>query len=282
MKLTNLAKHNSILLLAVCGLLLAACSGLIPAPTPTSSPVSATETPTPTIVWFPSTNTPTALPADPPAPTEELRPGVGELIFSDSFDRPELWDTVHSQQASAMVAGNRLLLSISDPGPLSILSLRSQPVVNDFYAEARVDISLCSGKDQYGMLFRASGNQDFYRFTINCNGQVRAERVRAGETYPLIDWLSSSDASLGAPAQVRLGVWAAGREIRVFLNDHYQFSVPDPVFSAGTIGFFVYANGQTPVTVSFSDLSVYSVSYSPPTPTSMQSSAIPPSSTPNP
>ena len=143
-----------------------------------------------------------------------------------------------------MVTRNRLVLSITEPGPLSIASLRSQPAVGDFYAEATADISLCSGKDQYGMLFRASGSGDYYRFVLNCNGQVRLERVRGGVAYPLLDWFSSNDAPLGAPAQVKLGVWAVGREMRLFLNDHYQFSVVDPVFSTGTIGFFIYANGN--------------------------------------
>jgi hypothetical protein len=38
------------------------------------------------------------------------------------------------------------------------------------------------------------------------------------------------------------------------------------VLHAGTLGFYVYANGTTPITVSFSDLSVYSVAFIAPTP----------------
>ena len=189
------------------------------------------------------------------------------MIFSDSFAQPEIWDTAISAQASATLARSRLLLSINGPGPLRVVSMRSQPVLGDFYAEALVDISLCSGTDQYGMIFRAASRNDYYRFVINCNGQARLERLRGGETYPLLDWLSSGDAPLGAPAQVKMGVWVVSREMRVFLNDHFQFSQTDPVFSNGTLGFFIYAGGQTPVTVSFSDLSVYSVLYIFPPPT---------------
>jgi hypothetical protein len=207
---------------------------------------------------------------------------VGSLIFSDSFDQPALWNTANSESASAAVTRNQLVLTISGPGPLSITSLRSQPETGDFYAEAMVDISLCSGKDQYGMLFRASGSANYYRFAINCSGQMRLERLRAGETYPLNDWLSSGDAPFGAPALVKIGVWAVGREMRVFLNDHYQVSVLDPVFSSGTIGFFVFASGQNPVTISFSNLSVYSVFYVPPTPTPVPSWTPIPGSTSNP
>jgi hypothetical protein len=263
MKLTNILKIVSSTLFLGLGMVLASCSAspIIPTETPTRS---VTETPTATIVWFPPTNTPTSLPSALPAPIEDYHPGLGAQIFSDSFDQPDLWNTSDSAQASASVSRNRLILSINDPGPLSILTLRNQPVLGDFYAEASVDLSLCGGQDQYGFIYRASSISDFYRYVINCSGQVRVERVRGGVSYPLLGWLSSGDAPTGAPAQVTLGVWAVGAEMRFFLNDHFQFSQTDPVFSSGTLGFFVYANGNTPVTISFSNLSVYSVSYTPP------------------
>jgi hypothetical protein len=265
MKLTILAERILPLFLVAFGPVLSACSGLNSIPTETPA-LSITDTPTPTIIWFPSTNTPTFFPTPSPIPTEVYNPGVGNLIFSDSFNQPGLWNTSSSAEASALVTRNRLILSISKPGPLSIISLRSQPVVGDFYAEAIVDISLCSGNDQYGMLFRASSSQDFYRLTVNCSGQLRLERVRAGETYPLFDWLSTGDIPLGAPAEVRMGVCAVDREMRIFLNDHFQATALDPVFSSGTLGFFIFTSGGNPVTVSFSNLSVYSVSYIFPTP----------------
>jgi hypothetical protein len=281
MKLTILKKRILILLLTACGLVLTSCSNLNLMPTGTPAPFF-TATPTPTIIWFPPTTTSTVFPTQPPTQTEEYHPGIGDLIFTDSFDQLNLWDTASSAQASASLMRNRLILSISGSGPLSIISMRNQPVVGDFYAQAMADISLCNNKDQYGMLFRASGNENYYRFTVNCNGQSRLERVRAGETYPLLDWLSSGDAPTGAPAQVKMGVWTVGREMRVFLNDHYQFSTFDPVFSSGTLGFFIFASGQTPVTVSFSDMSVYSVFYNSPTPSLTPSITLTPSRTPTP
>ena len=278
MKLTNPARRKWILILAAGGLVLAACSACsAPVTTPTVTvPPAASETPTATIVWFPATGTPTTFPTQAAEPTQDERPGMGDLIFSDGFGDPALWDTAGSADASAMVTRNQLVLSITGPGPISLASLRSQPALDDFYAEASVDVSLCSDKDQYGMVFRAVDIRDLYRFTIDCSGQERLERVRGGVIYALLDWLSSNDASVGAPVQVKLGVWAVGREIRFFLNEAYQFSLDDPVFSAGRIGFFIYANGKSPVTVSFSDLRVYAVNYTLPTITPF------PSWTPNP
>ena len=281
MKLIIFSKLNLILLLTACGLALVACSGPISIPTETPT-LSPTGTSTATILWFPPTHTPTPFPTQAVTPTLEYHPGVGNLIFSDSFDQSSLWNTASSEQASASVTRNQLLLSINGSGPLWMISTRSQPAVGDFYAEVMADISLCSGMDQYGMIYRAASGENYYRFTVNCKGQLRLERVRARETYPLSGWLSSGDVSLGAPAQVKLGVWAVGREMRVFLNDHFQFSQSDPVFSSGMIGFFIYASGQTPVTVSFSNLSVYSVSYVSPTPSLTPSRTPIPSLTPKP
>jgi hypothetical protein len=259
-----------LLLMAMCGLMLAGCTG--PAATPILTPTAAASaTPTATVIWFPATATATATDAQPATPTADSRPGVGDLLFSDSFDDPAFWNTAGSDDASAILTNNRLVLSITQPGPLAIASLRNQPSAGDFYAEATANISLCSGTDQYGMLFRAAGSGDYYRFVLNCNGQERLERVRGGVAYPLLGWLSSNAVPMGAPAQVKLGVWTVGREMRLFLNETFQFSLTDPVFSAGTFGFFAYANGKSPVTISFSDLSVYSVAYTLPTPSPVPS-----------
>lgn len=277
-------RHNwgrKITILTVCELILAACSGGTLPATLTPTP-PASDTPTATIVWFPPTSTATAAPTLPPAPTEDDRPGLGNLIFTDSFDDPQYWNTANSAEASAMLTRNRLVLSIIAPGPLSITSLRSQPTVGDFYAEITADVSLCSGKDQYGLLFRAAGSGDYYRFVLNCSGQERLERVRGGVAYSVHDWLSSNDIPSGAPAQVELSVWAVGNEMRFFLNDNYQFSTVDPVFSSGGFGFYAYANGKSPVTISFSDLSVYSVAYTLPTPTPVPSWTLVPGGTPKP
>jgi len=255
---------------------LAGCSGLFPAPALTPTLIPATTTPTLTVVWFPPTNTPTIFPTQTIHSTPEQRPGLGELLFTDSFDQPDLWNTSVASGSSATVTRNRLILSISSQGPDTITSLRSGPTLGDFYAEATVSLSLCSDKDQLGMNFRANPDDNYYRFAVSCDGQVRFERRYSGSTQPLINWLSSGDAPLAAPAEVKLGVWAVGSEMRFFLNDHFQFTLRDSVLRTGTLGFFVYASGAAPITASFSDLSVYSVTYVSPTP------SLTPSRTPTP
>ena len=259
MKLTSFFRGT---LLLVC---LTACAGLVPVPTETPTP-EPSQTPTATIVWFPPTSTPPPLPVQVFVPTAEPPPGMGDLLFTDAFDQPDLWLTSVASYASATVTRNSLVLSVNGHGPLSIVSLRSEPMVGDFYSEASAYVSLCSAKDEYGVVFRAVSSGDYYRFAINCNGQVRLERGRSGSISALTTWMPSGDASFGAPAEARIGVWAVGSEMRFFLNGHYQFTFRDPILHAGTLGFFAYASGSAPVTVSFSDLSAYSVFYVSPTP----------------
>ena len=259
------------LFLLAASLALGACSGQIPTPLPTSTP-STTPTVTATVQWFPATNTPTSLPVSSSVPTENMLPGIGDRLFADTFDQPDLWNTAISSVASAAVTGNRLLLSISGRGLPPIISLRSEPLLADFYAEATVNVDLCGSLDKYGLVFRASSVEDYYRFALNCNGQMRLERILSGLATPLGSWLSSGDVPTGAPATVKIGVWAVGNEMRFFLNDRFQFTVIDRFLSAGSLGFFAYASGTTPVTVAFTDLAVYSVFYVSPAPSAIPSS----------
>jgi len=54
-------------------------------------------------------------------------------------------------------------------------------------------------------------------------------------------------------------VWIAGDEIRVFIDDYFQFSARDPVLTGGSLGLFARAAGDSALTVSFSDLVVRQV-----------------------
>ena len=98
---------------------------------------------------------------------------------------------------------------------------------------------------------------------------------------PLQDWVLSGDVP-GVPGQVKMGLWAAGVEMRFFLNGRYQFTVIDPVFKNGSLG--VYANASSPdgMNIGFSDLTISSVAYVSPTPTATPSKTPLPSRTPRP
>jgi hypothetical protein len=241
-------------------------SGLIASPLGTS-------TPTATIVWFPPEATQTPFPTPVNAPTLNPLPGRGVQTFADDFSDPSLWQSAKTQASGGndiIISRNRLTIAINVT-PAYVFSLNRQLLLRDFYAEVTVDLNRCSVGDTYGMLFRALGNEDSYRYTLGCNGQVRVERLKSNIVSPLQNWLPSGDAPVAAPDQVTLGIWASGVEMRFFLNGHYQFSLVDPVFRFGTLGLFATSNNTNGVNISFRDLVVHEVGYVSPTPTATSS-----------
>jgi hypothetical protein len=258
---------RKITLLLAMTLLLAACLPLNPT-LPTATPVpTATQTPpqTPTIVWFPPSATPTLLAFPTYTATPEMGPGIGSVTFSDDFSDDSVWDTAVSNQGSAAISRNRLTLAVQ-PG-VYLESLRRDVTLGNFYAEITARPSLCRGDDSYGILVRGMGTS-YYRFILSCNSQVRAERVNGGVKLPIHEPVPSGDAPPGAPGEVRIGVWAVGSDIRLFLNGRYQFGINDKSFPSGALGVFV-RSADNPMSVTFSDLTVYDVDYVPPTRTPM-------------
>jgi len=244
-------------------LLLVACLPLN-STLPTEPPMlTDTPIPTQTIVWFPPSATPTLLAFPTYTATPEMGPGIGAETLSDDFSDDSIWDTATSNQGSAAISRNRLTLAVQPKYYLA--SMRHELIVSDFYAEITARPSLCRGEDNYGLVVRGIGSS-FYRFVLACNGEVRAERISGGTRLSIHEPVPSGDAP-AAPGEVRIGVWAVGGDMRLFLNGRYQFSVMEKTFPSGGLGVFVRSAGDTLTTVTFSDLAVYEVNYIPPTKT---------------
>ena len=229
-------------------------------PVPTDTPAASA---TATIVWFPPSATPTLMAFPTYTGTPEMSPGIGGRTLRDDFSDEAVWDTAASENASAAIAKNRLALAVQ-PG-YYVSSMRRELPLSDFYAEITARPSLCRGEDNYGVIVRGVGSS-FYRFVLTCNGQIRGERISGGTRLPLQEPVPSGDAPR-PPGEVRIGVWAVGNELRLFLNDRYQFSIVDPSFPIGAFGVFARSAGEEPVSVVFSDLEVYDVNYILPTKT---------------
>ena len=254
------------IILLLCGLLsLVACLPL-DLVEPTATPVpTETATPTPTIVWFPPSATATQQALPTYTGTPDMSPGIGSVTLRDNFTNETVWDIATSDSGSAAINRNRLTLAVQ-PG-YYLASMRRELPLSDFYAEITARPSLCRGEDNYGVVVRGVGSS-FYRFVLTCNRQIRAERIAGGTRLPIQEPVPSGDAP-GAPGEVRIGIWAVGSEMRLFLNGRFQFSVTDPSFPIGAFGVFVRSTADTPVTVSFSELAVYEVDYTLPTKTPM-------------
>jgi hypothetical protein len=244
-------------------LLLSACAALplaagTPTPEPTLTP-TASLNPTPTIVWFPATEIPTVRPTQPPAPTPDPFTGVGEAIFTDRFRITDFFPTFRNNQGSAAYGNNEFTLALPGGGEALVSTLRKQPVLKDFYLEAEIEPSLCRGADNFGLLFRAVSEWNTYRYVLSCDGRLRVERVRNGSVFPLVDWVQSDQYPFGSVVTARLAVVAAGDELRFYVNNAYQFSVRDPIFTEGQVGLFARTTGGTALTVNYQSITARQV-----------------------
>jgi hypothetical protein len=254
-------RRSPVFNLIIClSILLSGCSSqFLAQPTliPTDTP-QPTLTITPTTVWFPPTDTPTFMPTQAILPTANQKPAVEEELLADDFTDPAQWSTGLVAAGSVAFGEKELTLAVSQPKG-ALLSLRKAPLPQNFYLDITVDLSLCRGSDAYGLLLHASSPVDYYRYVISCTGQLRLERIKNSQLAILQDWTPAGPVPPGSPLLLRLGVWAAGSEMRFFINDEFQFSARDPVFTGGTLGVFARSVNDTPVTVSFSDLHVYAL-----------------------
>lgn len=252
------------LLFAAC-MLMAGClpptaMPLLPTPTETPAP---TPTPTATIIWFPATATYTAAPTLEPEPTIDQRPAIGDVLLRDPFTDKDQWQTFRTTAGSAAYGRDELTLATASSKAL-LMSFRATPQLADFYLEVDALPSLCREGDAFGLLLRAGSDGDFYRLLADCTGRLRMERLRSSRAEPLQDWTPTGQVPPGGMMAMRLGVLAKDESLAVFINGVHQFTVRDPVYSSGMIGVFARSAGDTPLTVSFSDLMVYEVEAAPP------------------
>jgi hypothetical protein len=228
-------------------------------PMPSDTPAPPTATTTPTIVWFPATRTPTPFLTPVITPTLEASSLVGELLLREDFSSGEAWPLARTAGSSIALGVNELTLALSTPRGY-LYALRKEPLLDDFYMEVTASPAICRGEDEYGLLLRVSPGLEFYRFSLSCNGQIRLDKYFQGRASSPQPWIYSGQVPPGAPSQSRLGVAARGREMVFFINGEQQFTLSDPSLASGAIGFFIRAAGEEAMTISFSNLEIYSTS----------------------
>ena len=97
----------------------------------------------------------------------------------------------------------------------------------------------------------------YYRFMINCSGRISLQQVAGGTPTTLVDWISTNQVQQGLNNPIKIGVWVYGNNLKIYLNDQLQMEVVNSTFYSGGIGFFAKAAGDSPISVSFSDIKVY-------------------------
>jgi hypothetical protein len=185
-----------------------------------------------------------------------MRPKTGKILLEDNFNDPTAWTLNQSDLGSVALGKNELTIAIGET-PAYLFSVRAAPILTDFYLEITAEPNLCRDQDEYGVLVRVSPNLDYYRFSLSCNGQVRLDRVIAGQASSPQPWMLSGSVPPGAPSSSLIGIAAQGTKMDFFVNGQYQFSVHDPELASGAVGVFSRSTKNMVVTVNFSNLIVY-------------------------
>jgi len=239
-------------------IILSACLSVsTPEPLPTATPIII-PSPSPTIEWFPSSPTPEQVPTIAVTPTQEFMSEIGEIIFQDEFLSSDKWTVPQTDRGQIKITNGEINIIINEPKSLLVGTLE-KPDLQDFYAEITANPVLCTGRDEYGFLFRVFSRNQYYRFALSCDGEVRMEKIKGEEVFVLYPWTRSASVPAGAPSVSKLEILALRDEIRVFINGDPQFTIVDQGWSLGSFGVFARSAGETAVTISFSDLIVREV-----------------------
>ncbi len=148
----------------------------------------------------------------------------------------------------------------------SLYSFNANEMPNDYYLEMEIEPSLCSGADQFGLVFRTQSNQDFYRVMMGCDGVIRLDLVRSGSSVRLDEIQQSPQILSGPGTKVKLNVWLVENIFQIFINDVLQVEFYRLQWLSGGIGVLGRSSGENALTVSFSDLVLRNANPIPSTP----------------
>ena len=238
--------------------IIASCAPQVNQPISELFSPTPTLTTTPTVLWFPATNTPSLILLPTSTPNPAANPIYGAVLFNDTFSSAGNWQNSQNTNGNIIITDNSLTLAVNAArGSLS--TIRQNTTLNDFYLETTATIHLCKQDDQIGILFRVEGSQSYYRMLINCQGTYALQQVLGGAPAFLANWTPSAELQPGLYQPLKIGIWAYGNVLRIYFNDQLQSEVSRGTFQSGSIGFYARAAADTPLTVSFSDLTVYQV-----------------------
>lgn len=255
-----------LLALLASAILSSACVSVENLPTPTASPTQPPPTPT---FFFP-TLVPTATLTPPPSPTAtpDIIAGLDQVLFQDRFSTQSGWEYRETRVGGVSYLEGRLSLAVNEPYTFfNVIS--PAPAFQDGYVEVQARAILCSEGDTYGLIFRVSPEDDHYRYTISCRGDVRVSRISGGEEFVLIPDTPTNAILSGLLVDNRMAVLLSGEQFRFFLNGVEVFSDSDDTLAAGRVGLIVRARAGGQTTVSFDNFIVRTLKSTPTvTPTS--------------
>jgi hypothetical protein len=239
-------------------LILSACQAEATAlPEPSATPALPMLEPSPTIDWFPRTPTPTPeIPVTLP-PVEPIisTPLAADLIATDDFSDPQLWQTSSGAPGTVAYETNALSLAVNG-GRNTLTSISTHELPSDFFLEINMDAQMCSPEDQFGLILWNNSTSGTFRLWFSCSGQVMMDRVLPSGTTVLQKWMPARKFQIGSPATNRIGVRSQNNSLEVYVNETHQFTFTPLNKLNGALGVIAQSAGNLAMTIQVSNLQI--------------------------
>jgi hypothetical protein len=216
----------------------------------------ATETPTPTATTETgTTSTPTSTPDMTPTPTtptpttEATTTGgdpdlpTGDPAWKDSFSSGDNWPLYEDDHVRFSVSDGKAVLTAFNADYYEGWML-SWPQLTDFYLEGTFKTGTCSGRDRYGLMTRSTSSDDGYigyLFGVTCDGRYSLRTWDGEQFEEIIPWTVSDQIQVGSDKTNKLGFWAKGNSLILYVNRNRVGQVTDSTHENGRFGLFVGA-----------------------------------------
>ncbi|MBI3160318.1 MAG: DUF1080 domain-containing protein [Chloroflexi bacterium] len=211
-----------------------------PAPTPTvGSTATQPPAPTPTATFAP----------------DDLRAGLGEPHWRDAFDNDANWTLYDTTESRTEIGNGFLYYTMKQPQEPSNWTI-TRPEIRNFYLEATATTpGQCSGKDRYGLFFRAPDENHGYLFGFSCDGMFRLAKWDGQNFEVLLDWTPNGAIRAGANQTNRVGVWLEDDHFRLYANGVLLAEYDDDQFNGrNQFGFHIGSENTANFTVAFDEL----------------------------
>lgn len=234
---------------------------------PTNTDTPPTNTPEPTATAEPSatptlTLTPTAtIQPTPTTPVDDPTNTLGNPDYEDDFDNPSYWLQDDNADFVVKLQDNKLQYTKKADNNYSLWTA-SWKTIQDFYLEIVAQVpGACSGKDEWGMLFRTPEATKGHLFTITCDGYFRMRVWDGSDMDTIVNRTQSEHINTGSGAINRLGIMAIDEEIKIYVNGFFLATVNSNKFDMmGPYGITINAVDTADLTVHFSELRYWDLS----------------------
>jgi hypothetical protein len=229
----------------------------------------ATSTPTPTPVDT-ATTTPTAPPgSDSPAATATATGDDPSLPLGGPDWRDIFTSSANWFSGASSYEDDHVRFKIEN-GAMKMTAFEanfregwvlSWPKPENFYLEATFKVLDCSGADRYGLFARATNvdeNPHGYLIGLTCDGKYSL-RIFDEEFSNVIGWTASNNIHQGSNQTHRLGFWADGTKLRIYVDGKKLVETNDSTFDSGPFGVFIGAAETENFTVEVEEIAYWTL-----------------------